>query len=56
MNAKQAIEVLIQLHDACISKGVYQNVSTVNQVSTAIDILNNFIKMPKTNGDGNQQT
>jgi len=42
MNKQQAIEILRQLHDAAVQKGLYNNAASVIQVTKAIEFLENL--------------
>lgn len=56
MDEKKALQVLQELQNIAIQKGLFANVQTVNQVSMAITVLHNFVNLSKPKLDGNQQT
>jgi len=48
MDTKQALQVLRELHNICIQKGVYANVDAVDGVSAALNTLAAAVLRPAT--------
>ena len=44
MEKKQALEIIKQVIDAAIKRGLFENVESVNAVSTALLVLNEEVK------------
>ena len=47
MEKKQALEIIKQVIDAAIKRGLFENVESVNAVNTALLVLND--ELPKEN-------
>lgn len=46
MNKEQAVQILKQLHNIAIQKGVYGDVEAVNQVTQAIQVVSANVLPP----------